>query len=53
MGKLLNLSEPCFLSKLGITDFMVFLKVAVSEKDQHSWGWQQVLISASTFPPSE
>ena len=32
---------------------MVLLKVAVSEKEQHSWGWQQVLISAGTFLPPE
>lgn len=53
MGKLLILSEPCFCSKPGIVDVMVLLKVAVSEKDQHGWGWQQVLVSAGTFPPSE
>lgn len=53
VGILLNLSEPCFLSKLGIIDFMVLLQVAVSEKDQHGWGWQQVLMSAGTFPPPE
>ena len=32
---------------------MVLLQVAVSEKDQHGWGWQQVLVSAGTFPPPE